>query len=264
MAFVAGKLFWAIMAPGNLLLLVLLAGLFRAMRSRARRGLAPAVVAALLLLTVAVLPVGQWVAAPLEERFPIPAVPARLDGIIVLGGAVEAGISRAHGEVALNDAAERITESLALAQRHPEARLLLSGGDAAILPRAGEQEAEAMRALFVELGVAPERILVEDRSRTTFENALMSRDVAQPKPGEAWLLVTSAMHMPRAVGCFRHVGWGVLPYPVDFHTGEDTRPDFALAGHLFLLDRAAKEWVGLVAYRLLGRIDTLLPTPEPR
>jgi len=263
MAFVAGKLLWAVLAPGNLLLLLLLACLFWAARSRRRQGLAPAVLAALLLLTVAVLPLAQWVAAPLEGRFPIPAIPARVDGIIVLGGAVEVEISRAHGEVALNHAAARITEALALAQRHPEARLLLSGGDSAVLPRAGDREAEVTRALFVELGMAPERILVEDRSRTTFENALMSRDLAQPKAGEVWLLVTSAMHMPRAVGCFRHAGWEVLPYPVDFHTGGAARADFALAEHLFLLDLAAKEWVGLVAYRLFGRTDALFPGPEP-
>ncbi len=259
MAFVAGKLFWAVMAPGNLLLLLLLAGLFRATRSRRRSGLALAVLAALLLLMVAVLPVGQWAVAPLERRFPLPDVPARLDGIIVLGGAVEAEISRVHGEIALNDAAERITESLALAQRHPEAKLLLSGGEAALLPREGEQEADATRTLLVELGIAPERILVEDRSRSTFENAVLSRDLAQPKPGETWLLVTSAAHMPRAFGCFRHAGWQALPYPVDFRTG--MRPDFSLAGHLGLLDFAVKEWVGLVAYRLLGRTDALFPAP---
>jgi uncharacterized SAM-binding protein YcdF (DUF218 family) len=261
MTFVASKLLWTVLVPGNLLLLLLLAGLFQLARSRRRRGLALAMLAALLLLAVAVLPVGQWAAAPLEARFPIPGVPARLDGIIVLGGAVEPEISYAHGQIALNDAAERITEALALAQRHPEAKLLLTGGDATVLPRLGDTEAEVMRAIFVQLGVAPERLLIENRSRNTFEDAALSRDLAQPKPGEIWLLVTSAWHMPRAVGCFRKVGWAVLPYPVDFHSEAAPRPDFALSGHLALLDLIAKEWAGLVAYRLLGRTDTLFPAP---
>ncbi len=261
MTFVASKLLWAVLVPGNLLLLLLLAGLFQLVRSRRRRGLALALLAALLLLTVAVLPVGQWAAAPLEERFPIPAIPARLDGIIVLGGAVEPEVTYAHGQIALNDAAERITEAVVLAQRHPEAKLLLSGGDAALLPRVGGTEAEVMRAILVEMGVAPERLLLEDRSRNTFENAALSRALAQPKPGETWLLVTSAWHMPRAVGCFREVGWDVLPYPVDFHTEAAPHADFALAAHLSLLDLVAKEWAGLVAYRLLGRVDTLFPGP---
>ena len=261
MTFVASKLLWAITAPDALLLLLLLAGLFRLARSRRQRGFPLTMLAALLLLTVAVLPVGQWAVAPLSDRFPIPVVPAHLDGIIVLGGAVEPALSRAHGQIAFNDAAERITVALALARRHPEAKLLVSGGDASVLPRAGGDEAGLMRALFVELGVAPERLLVEDRSRNTFENAVLSRALAQPKPDEVWLLVTSAWHMPRAVGCFRHVGWEVLPYPVDFRTETVPRPGFALAGHFGLLDQAVKEWLGLLAYRLLGRIDTLFPAP---
>jgi uncharacterized SAM-binding protein YcdF (DUF218 family) len=261
MIFVASKLFWAIVAPDALLLLLLLAGLVRMARSRRKRGFRLTVLAGLLLLTVAVLPVGQWAVAPLSGRFPTPVLPAHLDGIIVLGGAIEPAISQAHGDIALNDAAERITAGLALARQHPEAKLLVTGGDASVLPRAGGDEAGLMRTLFIELGVAPERLLVEDRSRNTFENAVMSRALAQPKPGETWLLVTSAWHMPRAIGCFRHVGWAVLPYPVDFRTAAFPRPGFALAGHFGLLDQAAKEWYGLVAYRLLGRIDTLFPGP---
>jgi uncharacterized SAM-binding protein YcdF (DUF218 family) len=263
MTFIASKLFWGIAAPANLLLLLLLAALFIMARSRRRRGFGLAVVVALALLLAAILPVGQWLIAPLEDRFPVPTVPARVDGIIVLGGAVEPMISHAHGQVALNDAAERLTTALALAQRHPEARLLLTGGDASVLPRPGEEEAELMRTLLIDLGLAPDRLLIEDRSRNTYENALFSRALVQPKPGETWLLVTSASHMPRAVGCFRQVGWPALPYPVDFHTEDEPRLEFLLSGHLALLDLAAKEWVGLFAYRLLGRIDALFPRPGP-
>jgi uncharacterized SAM-binding protein YcdF (DUF218 family) len=260
MVFVLSKLFWAVFAPGNLLLLLVLVGLM-VPRGGRRRSSRLALAAALALLAVAVLPIGQWVVAPLEERFPQPQLPAHIDGIIVLGGAVEPDITRAHGQVALDGAASRITETLAIALRHPEAKLLLSGGDASILPRPGEREADDTRRLFIELGVPPERILIEDRSRNTFENALFSRRVAAPKPGETWVLVTSAMHMPRAVGCFREVGWNVLPYPVDYRTEAHPLLDFKLAEHLELLDLAAKEWVGLVAYRLLGRTDALLPGP---
>jgi uncharacterized SAM-binding protein YcdF (DUF218 family) len=261
MIFVASKLFWAVIAPGNLLLLLLWVGLLGLARGRRQRGLRLALAAALGLLAVAILPVGDWVVAPLEARFPAPSLPARIDGIIVLGGAVEPAITRAHGQVALDDAAERITETLALARRHPEARLLLSGGDASILPQPGEKEADETRRLFIDLGIPAERILVEDRSRNTFENAVESRLVASPKPGETWLLVTSAAHMPRAVGCFRHIGWNVLPYPVDYRTEAGPYLDFSLSGHFGLLDFAAKEWVGLVAYRLLGRIDSVFPGP---
>jgi uncharacterized SAM-binding protein YcdF (DUF218 family) len=261
MIFVASKVFWAVATPGNLLLLLLLAGLLAQALGR-RRGFRLALAAGLALLVVAVLPLGDWLAAPLEARFSTPTLPAHIDGIIVLGGAVESGITRAHGQVALDGSASRITEALAIALRHPEAKLLLSGGDASILPRPGEREADDTRRLFIELGVPPDRILIEDRSRNTFENALFSRAVAAPKPGETWVLVTSAMHMPRAVGCFREVGWNVLPYPVDFRTEARPPLDRVFVYHLNLLDGTAKEWVGLVAYRLLGRIDSIFPGPD--
>ena len=261
MVFIASKLFWAVGAPGNLLLLLLLLGLVAALRSWRRR-LRLVSAAALALLAVAALPLGIWLIRPLEQRFPVPELPAHIDGIIVLGGAVDPDRSRPHGEVALNEAAARITETVVLARRHPEAKILLSGGDASILPRAGaEMEADATRRLMVELGVPEERILVEDRSRNTYENAVDSLALAAPKPGQVWLLVTSAAHMPRAVGCFRKVGWDVLPYPVDFRSLPQPPFDFSLAGHLGVLELAAKEWVGLVAYHLLGRTSALFPAP---
>jgi uncharacterized SAM-binding protein YcdF (DUF218 family) len=260
MTFIASKLFWAVMAPGNLLVLLLLAGVLWLARSGRRRGLRLVGIVALVLLTIAVMPFGQWLAVPLEARFPVPSLPEHVDGIIVLGGGVDARASRAHGQTALNDAGDRIVEAAVLARQHPEARLVLSGGEGTMLAY-GEQEAAFERALLIELGVPPERIVLEDRSRNTYENAVFSREVAKPGPGEAWLLVTSAAHMPRAVGCFRHAGWQIVPYPVDFRSNPSPSVDFALSEHLGLIDSVTKEWVGLVAYRLLDRTDAFFPGP---
>lgn len=263
--FVFSKLFWIVAQPGNLLLLLLLAGVVWSAASTRRRGFPLVVLAALGFLAVTVLPVGDWVVAPLEARFPSPRpLPERIDGIIVLGGAVDTVGSQAHGQVALNDAAERLTMAAALARRYPAARLVLSGGNGEIVPGA-VTEAAVMRTLLVSLGVDAHRLVLEDRSRNTIENAVYSKALAQPQPGQTWLLVTSAAHMPRAVGCFRHVGWDVLPYPVDYQTGRALTPDrFELGDGLALFDHGVREWVGLVAYRLLGRIDTLFPAPSPR
>lgn len=262
MAFWISKLFWAVAAPGNLLLLLLAWGTLRLNGRRRGRGFRLIAVATAAFLIIAALPVGQWLAAPLERRFPAPELPPQVDGIIVLGGAVEADVTRVHGQVALNEAADRLVEALALARRYPQAKLLVTGGDASLLPRADEKpEAEIMRDLLVQQGIDPARILVEGRSRNTIENAEFSHDLARPQAEDVWLLVTSALHMPRAVGCFRHVGWQVVPYPVDYRTASPMRLGFLLSEHLPLVDMAAKEWVGLVAYRLLGRIDSLLPGP---
>ena len=223
---------------------------------------------ALLVLGVAglaaclVLPVDSWALGPLEDRFPaIAAFPARVDGVIVLGGAIDELTSRDHGDPVLNEAANRITTFAILARHYPEAKLVFTGGSGALT--AGSSEAEYARILLTGLGVAPDRVTYEDRSRTTVENAVFSRDLVHPAPGEVWALVTSASHMPRAMGVFRGAGWDVLPWP----TGPKSRTGlFPLSrpfgAKLALLDAAAHEWVGLAGYWLTGRTGSLLPSSQ--
>jgi uncharacterized SAM-binding protein YcdF (DUF218 family) len=261
--FVISKLLWLIAAPGNFLLLVLVAGVLWAIASGRRRGFALIVTATLGLLAIATLPIGVWLAAPLEDRFPTASLPERVDGIVVLGGSIDPALSRERGQVALTAAATRITETVSLARRFPSARVLVSGGDATLLPGV-LSEAAATRDLLVQLGVAPARIELESVARNTYENAVLSYAAAQPKPEETWLLVTSAMHMPRAIGCFRRIGWTIVPYPVDYRTSWklETKPGLLLADGLGLVNVATKEWLGLVAYYWLGRTDALLPAPR--
>src|SRR5690606_29949930 len=155
------------------------------------------------LLAIAVLPVGDWLLVPLEDRFPA-AVPTSgpVDGIVVLGGGIDSAISAARGTPALTQHADRMTAAAILARRHPEAKVLVASGEAALLPE-GASEGPFMRQLLLELGVEPKRILLEPDSRNTAENAVFARLLADPGPDQRWLLVTSAFHMPRAVGCFR-------------------------------------------------------------
>jgi uncharacterized SAM-binding protein YcdF (DUF218 family) len=261
--FAASKILWVVAAPGNLLLLLLMFGVARLAVSRGRRGSGAVLLAALCMLITATLPVAAWLAAPLEDRFPAVATPPeRVDGIILLGGAVDARLSKERGQVALNEAAERITETVALARRYPQARVLITGGDGSLVPN-GLTEAEPTRDLLIALGVEPERLVIESAARNTWENAVLSYGLAQPRPEEIWLLVTTAMHMPRAVGCFRHAGWSVVPYPVDYRT----RPsgafvvNFAFPAGLALLNLVVQEWDGLIAYYLLDRMDALFPGP---
>jgi uncharacterized SAM-binding protein YcdF (DUF218 family) len=106
---------------------------------------------------------------------------------------------------------------------------------------------------------------MERQARNTKENAGFSRDIAKPKRGERWLLVTSAFHMPRSVGLFRKTGFEVEAYPVDWKVGtrEDLLRYFIVANNgLELVDIGAREWLGLIAYRLAGSTDALLPGPQ--
>jgi uncharacterized SAM-binding protein YcdF (DUF218 family) len=99
---------------------------------------------------------------------------------------------------------------------------------------------------------------------TSAPDRMITKDLVKPKAGERWLLVTSAFHMPRSVGLFRKVGFAVEPYPVDWRVGgrEDLLTFTNVAGDgLARTDTAVREWMGLVAYRLTGRIDELLPGP---
>jgi len=262
MMFVLSKLLWIVVAPGDLLLILVVAGLLLLCLGRRRVGMALAAVGVVGLCATAVLPVGEWLMIPLENRIAAPSpMPARVDGIIVLGGSVDETVSAARGHPTVNQAADRMVSTAMLARRYPAARVVVDGGTSSLFPD-GSTEAAAMAGFLVEEGIDPARITRESHSRNTYENALFAYREVKPKPGETWLLVTSAWHMPRALGCFRSVGWSVTPYPVDYKTTGHfwTRNEIQLGPQLILANLAVKEWIGLVAYRLMGRTDALFPT----
>jgi len=255
LSFALSKLGWMLLQPSNLLI-----GLLAVTVLLRWRRLSLLVLA--LLVAVATLPVGLWLARPLEERFARPTMlPASVAGIIVLGGAQDPPVAQARGVLATKESAERLIEAAALAQRYPDALLVFSGGDGTLLQRGNEGE---VNRRFVDLaGLNEGRILYEERSRNTWENALFTRALVQPEPGQTWLLVTSAAHVPRSIGIFRRIGWAVLPFPVDYETrgGLDWPSRLEASERLEELDAAAREWVGLLAYRLMGRTGALLPGP---
>ncbi|KUM25608.1 hypothetical protein AU467_25920 [Mesorhizobium loti] len=164
--------------------------------------------------------------------------------------------------VTLNDNAERVVEVATLSRRYPSARILLSGGSGHLINGHTFTESEGARRLLDELGVPQERIELEERSRTTFENAVESAAIVKPKPGEVWLLVTSAYNMPRAVASFRAANFPIVPYPVDYRTRPTNlrRPVYSIAEGLALMDIAAHEWLGLAAYHLTGKTAEMLPS----
>jgi len=221
--------------------------------------------ASLIVLAILGLsPIGNALIIPLEERFPRwDATRGAPDGIIVLGGVISPDVSSARDEVALNEAAERLTVVAELARRYPDARIVFSGGSGALIYDEGAEAPLALR-LLESFGIPRTRITLEDRSRNTVENAVLSKAIAQPKPGERWLLVTSAHHLPRAVGVFRKAGFPVEAYPVDWRTRgpEDALRPFASVGDgLRRSDTAVREWVGLAVYWLTGRSSQLFPAP---
>jgi len=262
MTFIFGKLVWAVSQPGNLLLLCLLAGVFLLLRGR-RRGELLVVIAAIGLLLLAVAPIGPAMMLVLEQRFPRPtALPDRIDGILVLGGGVDPRISLAYGETVFNNSAARVLAGAVLARRHPEAKLALVGGEGGFFP-IGFAEARTTQGFVLDEGIPATQVIIEERSRSTHENAVFAKELIRPRPDQKWVLVTSAFHMPRAVAAFRAADWPVIPYPVDFKVDPRTglRANFNLLDGLGTTTTAGKEWAGLVGYRLLGFTRELFPAP---
>jgi uncharacterized SAM-binding protein YcdF (DUF218 family) len=264
MFYTLSKILGFFAAPSNLLISIGVLGVL-VLCTRFTRLASWLVVTSLVLLAIAGLsPLGNALILPLEDRFP-PWDPSRGApyGIVVLGGAISPGISDARDSIALDEAAERITTAAELARRYPEARIIFSGGSGSLLEHEGPEAPFAVRELMA-LGVAHDRITAEEQSRNTIENAAFSRLLANPKPGERWLLVTSAYHMPRAMAAFRAADFPVEAYPVDWRTrgAADLRRAFPMLSEgLRRTDVAVREWVGLLVYRLTGRSAELLPGP---
>jgi uncharacterized SAM-binding protein YcdF (DUF218 family) len=260
------KVAWFFATPSNLLVSLILLGLILSVFKRTRPfGMILSIAMTLATIALGLSPIASYVLTPLEERFP----PFRDDGrpvagIVLLGGSVEAADSASRGMIVSNESAERVLDTIQLAHRYPKARILISGGGGTVFGD-GAAEAPIVAAYFKSIGIDPARILVEDRSRTTSENAVFSRELAKPREGERWLLVTSAWHMPRAVGVFEKAEFPVTPYPVDFRTGggRNTHRPFAFVSEgLRRLDLGTKEWAGLIGYYATGRTARLFPSPQ--
>ncbi len=267
MFFVLSKTLGYMMLPTNVLIGIGLLGIILLATRFAALGRRLAIFSLVLLAVCAFSPLGNLLLYPLESRFPPwDAARGAPDGIIVLGGSIEADLSAAHGAAVVRGAPDRIIAAAALALRYPNARVVFSGGSANLISN-DAREADYAGAIFESLGVAKSRLIMERRSRNTQENAEFSKALVAPKEGERWLLVTSAFHMPRSVGLFRKAGFDVEPYPVDWRVGgrDDllTFTSIAVDG-LGRTDLAVREWMGLLAYRATGKNNELLPTPGPR
>jgi len=264
--FAASKIFWALAAPSTALVLIIALGALALLFGRARAARWLIVPGALLLFIAAHTPLGEGLLAPLETRFERPTElrGGDFEGIIVLGGAVDPDTTEMRTAFDVNEAGERLFAAAMLAKRFPDKPILLSGGSGRLRGPLAD-EARAKRDLLTSLGVPRDQILLEDRSRNTSENATNAAEVLGPRARKPWLLITSAFHMPRAVGCFREAGVTVIAWPVDWRA--DPRWVIPLletrgAAGLARVDLAIREYIGLLAYRMTGRIKTLFPSPR--
>ena len=266
MFFVLSKVLGFFTVPSNAVAVICTLGVILLLASRRRAGASLLALGVVLLLLFGYSPAGNVLLLMLSERFPAWQFDGREpDGIIVLGGPIDSEASAARNALETDSSAERLLAMLELARRFPKARIVFSGGSGNLVLNS-VAEAPLAGQLLARFGVAPDRVVLEDKSRTTEENAVFTRKLVSPKPGERWLLVTSAFHMPRSIGTFRRAGFDVEAYPVDWRTRgwiDATMPFDKLSAGLARMDVAVHEWTGLLAYRLSGRSSALFPSPQP-
>ena len=258
--FVLSKLGWIVLRPETLLTLLFLWALVSVWRNRPRAAGRTLTLAVGLTLLIGVFPLGTLIVSPLERSYPADPPLEQPVGIIVLGGAEDPGPDFAGYPAEVNEAGDRLIAAIELARRFPDAVVLYSGGTATVTP-SPSGAFEVGPDILRKLGLEETRLIVESQSRTTAENAVLSLTLASDIGDGHWVLVTSAFHMPRAMGSFCAAGWrNMIAYPTDFRA--DTFWDdvgWDLAKHLEALNIAVKEWVGLFAYRMTGRVGDAFP-----
>lgn len=262
MFFITSKILGFMVDPFNIIALLFLFGLALLFKKYVA-GIKLVCIGVVMLFICGLNGIPRYCISILENRIPAANIPDEIDGIIVLTGMVNMHSSHA-GLVELNASADRIINGVILAQKHPQAKLIITGGTGSLIQHEGLREADYLKRLSIALGVKEQRILIECESRNTYEHTEKLAKLI-PKDG-IWILVTSAYHMPRALGCFRKAGFNVLPYPVDYQNKLDRYYGWLnlgtfwpSTGNFQKITMALHEWVGLMIYRLIGYTDSFFP-----
>lgn len=218
-----------------------------------------------LVFLVCVSPFPDLFLTYLENRFEHPAsLPDDVTGFIVIGFGIDRRITNDRNLITFNKAAQREISLVELYKKYPNKKFVHTAG--------GEKDTsmksvvDIMKALFTKLTLEePKNILFEDESLDTRGNAKYTYRLVKPKPDEKWVLVTSALNMPRAMGTFKKVGWqNLIPYPVGYCTTKkyDFTFNLSFSNGFWLWKLLSYELLSLINYWLFGYIDELIPSPD--
>lgn len=253
MFFLLSKFLWFIVQPSHVILWLVIASaiLLFSNRLRPARWLAAASVS--VFLALGVTPVGYWLLQGLENSYSRPADLPPVDGILILGGGNDTAILQSRGVYGSERAMARLVSGYALARRYPSAKVVFSGGSGELNDQS-VSESVATQHILLALGLSPSRLILEGKSRNTWENMVFAKKLVQPKPRETWVLATSAFHMPRAMGIAQKLGWPMLPWPTDYRTTTKIHYHFEnVPDNLDMTDTAVREYIGLLTYRVAGK-----------
>ena len=253
-----GKMLKPLVSPVGLSYLLWLAGLLLYWRWSRKWGRRAVVAGILVLVLFGNQLVGEALMRSLENDYEIRRAEdcPEAEAIVVLGGMTVAPIPP-RVEVEFTSAVDRLLYGMRLARLGRAPLLVLSGGYTVFVD-SKLTEADDMRMLALECGMPPEAILLEKRSRNTYENAFYTRQLLEARGINRILLVTSAKHMPRAAGVFRTQGFEVVPAPTDVGVVEgrflprDLLPNL---GGLNNSTSALREYGSILVYRMRGWIE---------
>ncbi|MBB4955041.1 uncharacterized SAM-binding protein YcdF (DUF218 family) [Agrobacterium vitis] len=256
--FILSKLFWLVAQPLSLAFLFGLIGLAGAVLGLRRTATLTAGLGLLILFVTLYTSAGTVALQALEARFPRAAKePEVVSCTIVLGGAFSNPVNTARGGFEMGEAGDRFVEALRLARNHPEAKILVSGGDGSL---SGTYEGDAVTAerFFAAFGIGAERLIRDTSSRNTAENVINTESLLAQANLNDCLLITSAFHMPRAIGLMRKAGIVVTPWPTDYRTNGLTTLAFDFTQPTLNAQKTAtalREWIGLTVYFLDHRTE---------
>ena len=203
-----------------------------------------------IFVVTAVLPTGSYLNYLLELNYVNLKLETReIDGILILAGASNPHLTKVHNQINVNDSAERLVESIHLINSFPEAKIIFSGGLG---------HSDVAKLFYKNMGVDINKIIFEDKSRNTYENILFSKKIINPKENQKWIIVTSAFHLKRSLAISKKLNWKFIPYPVDFRKSKKFKwklsQSFNFLRNINEFKSSSHEWVGLISYKLLGRI----------
>ncbi|MDC3056454.1 YdcF family protein [Pelagibacteraceae bacterium] len=257
MSFYLSKILWLILNPFNIFIFVTLLSIFLYFVKLRRLSLIIFLINFVFIAFISFLPIGSHLIYNIEKEYhSYIKPPDQVDGILILGGATNALLYNEYDQISLNGSSERLVESVFIIKKFDKAKVIFSGGSG-ILNRPDFNHAQVAKSFYKKIGIEIDKIIFEDNSRNTYENIIYSKKIANPKKNENWLLITSAMHMKRALLIADKNNWELIPYAVDFKNIKEFKliPNLDLLSNLNSFQQGSHECLGLVFYYLMGRTD---------
>ena len=254
MFFVISKVFTPFLHPLNYIFIFLLLALV--FYRKPRFGRTCIALALLLLMVFGTYPLPDIMVRYLESRYPLPSQLPQVDAVVVLTGMLDLKASTLDN-LEFYDGVERILTGMQLVRNRYGQKLIIAGGSGDLYNQT-VSEARLLKAFAINFGLPEEQILIDPSSRNTHENAINTKLLMEKHNIASIFLVTTASHLPRAMGCFKKLGIHPIPYGVDYHSPPS--PEYRLSsfipdvGALRKTSFVIHEYIGLLAYKLAGYI----------